>query len=410
MNQRHSKAYEHKNRSAAGKLGRNYRLASAAFQIRGRRKSDDNQHFLADLANQSSQVNQTYQLQAMADRHLEQPMQRKPYAANLTGMPDDLKAGVENLSGLSMDDVKVHYNSDKPARLNAHAFAQGTDIHLGSGQEKHLPHEAWHVVQQKQGRVQPTFSLRGNAINDDKHLETEADEMGQKAMSAGDFSGQASLPKVQSSTESSITQRTVIQRFEAAELALKVIEKKSELELDDVSDTTLRAYTREYFEKALRINPDINKAADTVGSFIRSLLTDDSTGFHVPTDKTTEKDVDGTTYAFYNDGNGFLEFFAPKNGRPPVPHAPGPRWDVNILDPATSKVKHTGNNLNSGSRRDHFKAANIEREQQNPPANGDSSPAGWTWHHHADTGRLQLIDRAVHAAFPHRGGFSIWGK
>ena len=26
------------------------------------------------------------------------------------------------------------------------------DIHLGPGQEKHLPHEAWHVVQQKQGQ------------------------------------------------------------------------------------------------------------------------------------------------------------------------------------------------------------------------------------------------------------------
>jgi len=52
-----------------------------------------------------------------------------------------------------MDDVKVHSNSDKPAQINAHAYAQGTDIHPASGQEKHFPHEAWHVVQQKQGRV-----------------------------------------------------------------------------------------------------------------------------------------------------------------------------------------------------------------------------------------------------------------
>jgi hypothetical protein len=35
-----------------------------------------------------------------------------------------------------MDDVKVHYNSAKPAQLNAHAYAQGTDIHIASGQEK----------------------------------------------------------------------------------------------------------------------------------------------------------------------------------------------------------------------------------------------------------------------------------
>ena len=59
-----------------------------------------------------------------------------------------------------MDDVKVHYNSDKPTKLGAHAYAQGTDIHLGKGQEKHLPHEAWHVVQQKEGRVKPTVQKK----------------------------------------------------------------------------------------------------------------------------------------------------------------------------------------------------------------------------------------------------------
>ena len=67
-----------------------------------------------------------------------------------------------------MDDVKVHYNSSKPAQLQAHAYAQGTDIHLAPGQEKHLPHEAWHVVQQKQGRVRPTMQMKGGVgVNDD---------------------------------------------------------------------------------------------------------------------------------------------------------------------------------------------------------------------------------------------------
>lgn len=67
---------------------------------------------------------------------------------NATGLPDHLKSGIESLSGMSMDEVKVHYNSEKPAQLNALAYAQGTDIHVGPGQERHLPHEAWHVVQQ----------------------------------------------------------------------------------------------------------------------------------------------------------------------------------------------------------------------------------------------------------------------
>lgn len=79
--------------------------------------------------------------------------------SNNTGLPNQLKAGVENLSGQSLDDVKVHYNSGKPSQLQAHAFAQGNQIHIAPGQEKHLPHEAWHVAQQKQGRVKPTLQM-----------------------------------------------------------------------------------------------------------------------------------------------------------------------------------------------------------------------------------------------------------
>lgn len=104
------------------------------------------------------------------------------FQKNNTGLPDSLKSGIENLSGYSMDDVKVHYNSSQPAQLNAHAYAQGTDIHIAPGQEKHLAHEAWHVVQQKQGRVKPTMQMKGKInANDDKELENEADVMGKKA-------------------------------------------------------------------------------------------------------------------------------------------------------------------------------------------------------------------------------------
>ena len=109
------------------------------------------------------------------------PVQRAPI--NKTGLPDNVKSGVEQLSGISLGDVKVHYNSPKPAQLQAHAYAQGTDIHVASGQEKHVPHEAWHVVQQKQGRVQANTQLKGNVpLNDNKSLENEADLMGEKAL------------------------------------------------------------------------------------------------------------------------------------------------------------------------------------------------------------------------------------
>ncbi len=103
---------------------------------------------------------------------------------NQTGMPDQLKAGVESLSGLDMSDVRVHYNSSKPTQLNALAYAQGNDIHLGAGQEQHLPHEAWHTVQQRQGRVKPTMQMAGVKVNDDVGLEKEADVMGERALQA----------------------------------------------------------------------------------------------------------------------------------------------------------------------------------------------------------------------------------
>jgi len=101
---------------------------------------------------------------------------------NRTGMPDNLKAGIETLSGLSMDDVNVHYNSSKPAQVQALAYTQGTDIHVGPGQAQHLPHEAWHVVQQKQGRVQSTLQLKSEQVNDDPGLEREAEVMGKQAL------------------------------------------------------------------------------------------------------------------------------------------------------------------------------------------------------------------------------------
>lgn len=155
---------------------------------------------LRELANNTPQANELRRLQTLArgeERSAEaepttnatakaeattgkpEPATAKP---NLTGLPDQLKSNIEALSGLSMDAVRVHYNSTKPAQLNALAYAQGSDIHLGPGQEQHLPHEAWHVVQQAQGRVRPTLQMAGGvAVNDDAGLEREADVMGGRA-------------------------------------------------------------------------------------------------------------------------------------------------------------------------------------------------------------------------------------
>lgn len=104
--------------------------------------------------------------------------------ATRSPLPAGLQEGIERLSGVAMDDVAVHYDSPVPAELRALAVTQGTAIHLGPGQEQHLAHEAWHVVQQKQGRVTPTDEAGGVAVNTEAHLEAEADAMGERARSA----------------------------------------------------------------------------------------------------------------------------------------------------------------------------------------------------------------------------------
>jgi hypothetical protein len=158
--------YQKKSENKIQATAANANCGNTAIQLKDNREHSDIQQKLAEKTTNQEVASS--------------PIQTKK---NVTGLPDNLKSGIENLSGHSMDDVKLHYNSDKPAQLNAHAYAQGTDIHLASGQEKHLPHEAWHVVQQKQGRVKPTIQMKGNVnVNDDKGLENEADIMGVKAM------------------------------------------------------------------------------------------------------------------------------------------------------------------------------------------------------------------------------------
>jgi hypothetical protein len=103
-----------------------------------------------------------------------------PQSDAATGLPEPLKAVIEQLSGISLDDVRVSYNSPKPAELGALAYTQGAQIHVGPGQERHLPHEAWHVVQQKQGRVRPTLQRKAARLNTDAGLEAEAEAIGQR--------------------------------------------------------------------------------------------------------------------------------------------------------------------------------------------------------------------------------------
>ena len=138
---------------------------------------------------------------------------------NHTGLPDNMKANLENLSGFDMSDIRVHRNAPEPAQVGALAYTQGTDIYLGPGQEQHLGHEAWHSAQYKQGRVSVNTSFKsadGSEVagNDQTHLEREADVMGTK-LSSRNFS---SPPVTQLKTHGSHmaqTSQTLVARKQA---------------------------------------------------------------------------------------------------------------------------------------------------------------------------------------------------
>ena len=107
-------------------------------------------------------------------------------AARPAALPAVLQSGLQALSGLALDGVQVQHGSSLPARYGALAITQDNAIHLGPGQEQHLAHEAWHVVQQRQGRVAATLPAQAGLapVNDDPALEAEADVMGQRALQA----------------------------------------------------------------------------------------------------------------------------------------------------------------------------------------------------------------------------------
>lgn len=122
----------------------------------------------------------------MARSQTRHPQPRSATRGRPAPLPSRLRRGVHRLSGLDLTAVQVHYDSPSPARLGVQAFTRGAHIHLGPGAEEHLPHEAWHVVQQRLGRVQPHARLAGLPVAVDSALEHEADVMGDRALAQGE--------------------------------------------------------------------------------------------------------------------------------------------------------------------------------------------------------------------------------
>ena len=126
-------------------------------------------------------------IQRSTEEEEEEPVQGK--FENNTGIPDVVKQRMEDSFGTDFSSVRVHPESSKAPEVGALAYTQGTDIHFAPGQFKPdtsagqqlLGHELTHVIQQAEGRVQPTTEISGMPVNDNVALEHEADVMGNRA-------------------------------------------------------------------------------------------------------------------------------------------------------------------------------------------------------------------------------------
>lgn len=397
----------------------------------------------------------------IAQRKAVAPFQLKK---NETGIPDDLKTGIEQLSGMDMSDVRVHYNSAQPAQLQAHAYAQGNNIHIGPGQEKHLPHEAWHVVQQRQGRVKATRQMkRGVMVNDDPSLEQEADVMGAKALSTGKSGQQEPVQRVSANGQDHHIIQRVWDSYESDDS--DHTEGSAPEQLIDWSELRVQAFSR--VPQAVLFNIFYNLAEHLylkagygspdrelmVGSFIkwfsggiytRSMFKRLIGLEHVINDKDETSNIiqlartgntysvnggyqgtsNGTAYEnviYYRDGGGNINFGVnPANIVAAYNSTEDPEIDANDIvwsDPVDYSSQVQMNNdlndtekgimpsgksvtLKSASRPQHFAIADM--------LYSNSRGGTWTWHHLSPRYYMVLVDMRVHAKHGHNGGVLLW--
>ena len=149
----------------------------------------------AGRASAGSPARTNYHVQQHMPNRLAGPGQSKPAAqpkANNTGLPGGLVNKMEKVFKTDMSHLDVRVNSKEPAKVDAIATAQGNRVDIAPGHynpntskgQSLIAHEAWHTIQQAQGRVKPTMQAKGKAINNDRGLEAEADRMGARVAHA----------------------------------------------------------------------------------------------------------------------------------------------------------------------------------------------------------------------------------
>jgi hypothetical protein len=155
MNTHLDKTQQKQSQSGVKAVSQKPGSGESLFQFIDNRPEVIAQRKLQKIANKCPQDKLVSQL--LAKVHKQAPLDNNSLQKkeNSTSLPVNLNAGNANLSGYSMEDMKNHGNCDKPAQFIAAGYEKGTAIHLASGQDKSLPHKAWHVRPQKPARESP---------------------------------------------------------------------------------------------------------------------------------------------------------------------------------------------------------------------------------------------------------------
>ncbi|MFH7026389.1 MAG: DUF4157 domain-containing protein [Heteroscytonema crispum UTEX LB 1556] len=318
----------------------------------------------------------------VASAELESSIQQ----ARSGGQPlaDNIRKPMEHAFGFDFSGVKVHTDTQADQlnqSIQAKAFTTGQDVFFRQGEyqplnrrgQELLAHELTHVVQQN------TTAINTKLIRENKK------KVGEKT----------AIP-------TTLIQRTTVLSNGTNLAPLIATANKQALE----------ALSDEFANSQVDIDK-IDEAMNFLNPLLKMQELEDPDyeaqewSPSIPKNEYVDHTVNNQWYRFYNDQEGCLDFQDPKD----LPNRPATKVnilkDVNIND--NGFVKNTNQTIPlkqpKGQNYQHFKAANIEAGL---PKLG-ISPPGLTWHHHKEVGKMQLLDRDIHAAFLHKGGKSIWG-
>ncbi|MFK7796714.1 MAG: hypothetical protein AB8E82_04615 [Aureispira sp.] len=110
------------------------------------------------------------QFGGMAPTSAEQQMGEQE-SVNSTGIPDNLKAAIEYMSGYSLDHLRVHYNSEKPEMLGMSTYTENEHLYIATGAEDFLARELWRVTEQLSADAEVIQKDKEKAEKDKEEIE-----------------------------------------------------------------------------------------------------------------------------------------------------------------------------------------------------------------------------------------------